>query len=82
MPDPYESLEALRARQAAARAERAAIDLDDPGVHLRATAIVACGLCDDDGYRGNRVCDHVDHAAAAQRGMAKVRAAMAKSEQR
>jgi hypothetical protein len=41
-------------------------------------AIAACGICDDDGYRGHLVCDHVDHAAAASAGMAKVREALAK----
>ncbi len=81
MPDPHESLEARRAAQAAARAERAT-ELNDEPAHLRTAAVVACGLCDDDGYRGRRVCDHQDHAAAAQRGMAKVRAAMAKGAQR
>lgn len=39
----------------------------------RAQAIVDCGLCDDDGYRGHRVCDHQDHAPAAERGMARIR---------
>lgn len=38
--------------------------------------IVACGLCDDDGYRGGTVCDHTDHAEAARRGMDMVRRAM------
>lgn len=76
MPDPAESLDARRARQAAARAERA--DLDHPAAHMTPQAITACGLCDDDGYRGNHVCDHQDHAGAAKRGIAKVRAAMTK----
>lgn len=44
----------------------------------RALAIVDCGLCDDDGYRNHRVCDHRDYTAAARRGMAKVRAALRK----
>lgn len=39
----------------------------------RALAIVNCGLCDDDGYRGATVCSHVDYAEAAKRGMEKVR---------
>ncbi|QBP31768.1 hypothetical protein SEA_PIPER2020_90 [Mycobacterium phage Piper2020] len=46
--------------------------------HLAAIAIANCELCDDDGYRGTLVCDHADHAAAAKRGMAKVRAALGK----
>lgn len=45
----------------------------DPTPGERALAVVDCGLCDDDGYRGTVVCDHVDHTGAAQRGMAKVR---------
>lgn len=40
-------------------------------------AIAECELCDDDGIRGGmHVCDHVDYAAIAARGMAKVRAAL------
>jgi hypothetical protein len=35
-----------------------------------------CQLCDNDGYRGTQVCDHTDHTAAAQRGMANIRAIM------
>jgi len=41
-----------------------------------AYAIAECGLCDDDGYRGGHPCDHIDHASAAARGMALIRAAM------
>lgn len=39
-------------------------------------AVADCGLCDDDGYRGGTVCDHIDHAGAARRGMALVRQVM------
>ena len=77
-------LDAARASQAAARA-RAAQDLDvteNTTSHLTPQAITACGLCDDDGYRGNHVCDHQDHAGAAKRGIAKVRAAMTKGGKR
>lgn len=35
------------------------------------TRIANCGLCDDDGYRGPVVCDHVDRAETTQRGLAK-----------
>lgn len=52
-------------------------DLPEP-VHIDPSLIAFCELCDDEGYRGNRVCDHVDHAPAAERGMAKVRAVLAK----
>lgn len=62
------------------------IDLDAPipavgptRAELRAIAIRACHLCDTDGYRGHTVCDHTDHAPAAQRGIALIRAALARS---
>ncbi len=76
MPDF--DLEALRARQAAARAETAAADAAAGGrpPHLDPAAIEACQLCDDDGYRGLAVCDHVEHRAAVRRGMAAIRSTM------
>jgi hypothetical protein len=49
---------------------------------LRGVAIRACHLCDDDGYRGSTVCDHVDHTQAAVRGMELVRQALAKGGDR
>lgn len=55
-----------------------AVNLDADTARLSAQAIVDCELCDDDGYRGPRVCDHVDHTAAYERGMAKVRAVLGK----
>jgi hypothetical protein len=42
----------------------------------RAMQILNCGLCDDDGYHGSTVCDHVDRTETAKQGMDKVRAAM------
>nr|WP_237082091.1 hypothetical protein [Mycobacteroides abscessus] len=42
-------------------------------------AIDACPMCDNDGYRGGRVCDHVDRSAIAKAGAARARAALAKS---
>lgn len=42
----------------------------------RAQDIAACTLCDDRGIRNNFRCDHTDHAEAARRGMALIRAAM------
>lgn len=33
-------------------------------------AIAACELCDADGYRGARVCDHVDYREISARGHA------------
>ena len=35
-----------------------------------------CELCDEHGYRGSSVCDHIDHSIAARRGMDMIRAAM------
>lgn len=71
-------LEAIRAHQAAARAARAAQNLDlDDEPRYDAAAIADCGMCDKDGYRGLSVCDHVDYRPAYTAGMAKVRAALA-----
>lgn len=58
--------------------ENGFVVLDPEPNHLTAQAIVACTLCDDDGYRGLLVCDHVDHTAAAERGMARIREVLAK----
>lgn len=44
----------------------------------RMCEIVECGLCDDHGKRGMFVCDHIDYAAAAKRGMNMIRAALKK----
>ncbi|MCX8559797.1 hypothetical protein OS122_02640 [Mycolicibacterium mucogenicum] len=38
--------------------------------------IANCGLCDPDGYRGNQVCDHIDHTETNQRGLAQCRAVL------
>lgn len=46
----------------------------EAGAHLTRAAIDACILCDGEGYRGLVVCDHVDHAAAAARGIEACRA--------
>lgn len=48
----------------------------------RAELIVACGLCDDDGYRGAVPCDHIDHRPTNERGSALVRAELAKIQAR
>lgn len=42
----------------------------------RAYAVTKCQLCDDQGYRGNYVCDHVDRTETARRGIAACRAAL------
>jgi hypothetical protein len=44
---------------------------------LRQLAIEACELCDEYGYDGSRVCDHVDRRETHRVGMAKVREALA-----
>jgi hypothetical protein len=62
--------------EAGRRHQRAVTDRAD--AHRNKIRIANCGLCDDDGYRGATVCDHIDHSAAARRGMAKIRAALAK----
>lgn len=69
MPDPH-------AKAKAAYAE-AIQDFDLPSdAHLTASEIANCTLCDDDGYRGLRVCDHIDRTETTARGMAAVRAAI------
>lgn len=51
--------------------------------HLATAEVVNCTLCDDDGYTASRrVCDHVDHTAAAKRGAAKVREVLAAKAKR
>lgn len=45
----------------------------------RAIEIASCGLCDDDGYRGGVICDHVDRAETAAAGSAAVQAALKSS---
>ena len=56
------------------------VSLDVPdrewAAQQRAMAIANCPMCDDDGYRGVQVCDHIDHAETARRGMEKVRAVL------
>ena len=48
----------------------------EPTPAERAQAIVDCSLCDDHGYRGSAVCDHIDRSAAAKRGMDMIRHTM------
>lgn len=64
-----------RRRTATAQSEAART-----AAELRAAEIANCDLCDSNGYRGNRVCDHdPDTAARAARGMALVREQLAAS---
>lgn len=60
-----EALEAAKRTRSAEVRERAT---------TKAAAIAQCDLCDDNGYRGRIVCDHIDHEPAAARGRAKIRA--------
>ena len=62
------------------------MNLDDDGfvadpdsiwlAQQRAMQTVDCVLCDDHGYRGGQVCDHVDRTVSAARGIALVRQTM------
>lgn len=47
-----------------------------------AYGVADCDLCDADGYRNFHVCDHVDHSAAAARGMALIRSVLRKAEEK
>jgi hypothetical protein len=75
--DDWESNAEARRRDAqrakAAERQRAADDAT--------RAILACSLCDEDGYIGTRVCDHIDHTTNAKAGIAAVRQALAKGSQ-
>jgi hypothetical protein len=48
-------------------------------LEAKLAAIAVCELCDGDGYRGGRVCDHVDRTETAKSGAAKARAALGKA---
>lgn len=71
--DAAEHIRRAEAASAAAREHAAA----------RQAAVDACAMCDDDGYRDGRVCDHdPDGDDRAARGMAMVRAALSKDGDR
>lgn len=40
--------------------------------------VINCSLCDDDGYRGRTVCDHIDRTKTAREGMKKCRRVLSK----
>lgn len=92
MPDRYGTPDDERdddpqaARARAAELAQAARDRELAARHAelehQARARAACTLCDDDGYRNGQVCDHVDHAPAARRGIAACRAALTKEHTR
>jgi hypothetical protein len=48
----------------------------------RAYAITNCGMCDEDGYAGVTVCDHIDRTNSTASGRALVQAELAKIRQR
>jgi hypothetical protein len=48
--------------------------------HFDPYTVAGCFLCDDNGYRGHLVCNHVDYQAAAKRGMEMIRAALNKEK--
>lgn len=73
MPEAHTRIDELRERQAEARAHAAQeLDLDDTGspAHLAQVEIDNCRRCDDEGYHGNRVCDHREHSTPAGRAAA------------
>ncbi|SBS73842.1 hypothetical protein MHPYR_180086 [uncultured Mycobacterium sp.] len=59
-----------------------ALDPEPTRSHLDPQAIADCSLCDDQGYRGGVVCDHVDHAAESEHGRALARAELARIRER
>lgn len=67
-----------RAAELAQAARDAELEQRRADLELAAQARAACRLCDADGYRNGHVCDHQDHSAAAARGIAACRAALAK----
>ena len=89
MPDRYgnpdtdrDDPQAAQARaaqlaQAQRDAELAARHAD---LELAAQHRAACTLCDADGYRNGVICDHIDHAPAARRGIAVCQAALRKDD--
>lgn len=80
--DPRDPHAEERRQERIAQYGAAMVDLDVPSAaHLTAQAITNCTRCDSDGYRGGTVCDHIDHTQAAERGMAAVRAALAKGRE-
>jgi hypothetical protein len=55
---------------------------EEQPTHFEAHAIADCHLCDDHGYRGHRVCNHIDYKAAAKRGMEKIRTTLEETKKR
>lgn len=60
--------------------QRAQREAEQQAAHeAKIAAVVLCELCDDDGYRGTHVCDHVDRGQTAAKGSALARAALEKT---
>jgi hypothetical protein len=84
--DPCDGCEQARKRRAefdVAAKRRARAELQsqrDSAAAAAAQAVVDCGLCNDDGYRGTTVCDHREHSTPEVRAnaLAAARAALAK----
>lgn len=82
MTDPRDpnAAERLAARRQAYRDAMQELD-DTSAAYLDTGAINACTLCDPKGYRPTGVvCDHIDRAATAKRGIALVREALTKGK--
>jgi predicted ArsR family transcriptional regulator len=48
--------------------------------HLTAAARANCELCDNEGYRGTQVCDHIDRTETHAHGIAACRAVLTKGD--
>lgn len=58
------------------------LDAADDGTSAQTLAIVNCGMCDDEGYRGGTVCDHIDRISTTERGRGLMRAELDRIRQR
>lgn len=66
--------------RASSEQQRAQREAEQQVAHeAKLAAVVLCELCDDDGYRGTHVCDHVDRGQTAAKGSALARAALGKA---
>ncbi|SIC55651.1 Uncharacterised protein [Mycobacteroides abscessus subsp. abscessus] len=79
--EPCRGCEAARqASEGVREQQRAQREAEQQAAHeAKIAAVVLCELCDDDGYRGTQVCDHVDRVTTAAKGAARARAALAKA---
>lgn len=87
--DPCRACQRYRERHAAwlaAETTRALAEIDeqrkaerDERLDAKAQAVAACRMCDQDGYNGLTVCDHVDRTRTAAQGSALARQALVKA---